>query len=275
MNDSKPSGTQTVVQNNSPWSGAQPYITEGYEKAKTDILNKPTQYYPNSTVVPLSNQTQQALGMQEARAINGSPVMGAANQMAQTTLQGGFLNSNPYLNTAIDAATRPMIDNFKNNVFPAIQSGFAGHGRYGSGAMGQVATNAANDLNRQIGDVAGAMSYKGYDDERQRMLQAGTLAPTYAANDYQDIGQLAQAGQVREAQAGAQLQDDINRFYQEQQGPKDALSQYMALVSGGNFSNQTSQQPIYSNPLGNALGMGATAAGIAGTLFGQNGIWPQ
>lgn len=276
MDDSKPSGTQTVVQNNSPWGGQQPYLTKGFERAESDILNKPTQYYPNSTVVPFSNQTTQALGMQENRALSGSPVMGAANQMAQGTLQGNYLNANPHLNSAIDAATRPMIQNFQETVLPGIQSGFAGHGRYGSGLQGQMQERAGEALTRQIGDVAGAMSYQNYGDERQRMLQAGTLAPTYAANDYNDIAQLAQVGQTREAQAGANLQDDINRYYQQQQAPKDALAQYMSMVAGGSFGGQSTQQsPIYSNPVGNALGMGATAAGIAGTLFGQNGIWPQ
>jgi len=272
---SKPSGQQTVVNNTEPWGEQKGYLTTGYSRAQSDILDKPTQYYPDSTVVPFSNQTEQALGMRESRALSGSPVMGAANQMAQNTLQGGFLNSNPHLNAAIGAATRPMVDNFKTNVMPAIQSGFSGHGRYGSGLMGQQQQQAGEALTRQIGDVGSAMAYQNYGDERQRMMQAGTLAPTYASNDYQDIGQLAQAGQVREAQAGAVLQDDINRYYQEQQGPKDALAQYMALVSGGGYASQTSQKPIYSNPVGTALGMGATAAGVAGTLFGQNGIWPN
>lgn len=272
---SEPSGQQTVVNNTEPWDGQKDYLTTGYSRAQSDILNSPTQYYPDSTVVPFSNQTTQALGMQESRALNGSPVMGAANQMAQNTLQGGYLNANPHFDAAVESATRPMVDNFKTNVMPAIQSGFAGRGRYGSGLMGQQQQQAGEALTRQVGDVAGSMAYKNYGDERQRMMQAGTLAPTYAANDYQDIGQLAQVGQVREAQAGAVLQDDINRYYQGQQAPKDALAQYMALVSGGGYNSQTQQQPIYSNPVGNALGMGATAAGIAGTLFGQNGIWPQ
>ena len=272
---SEPSGTQTVVNNTAPWSGQAPYLTKGFARAESDILDKPAEYYPNSKVVPFSDQTTQALGMQENRALSGSPVMGAANQMAQDTLSGSYLNSNPNFNAAVNAATRPMVENFKTNVMPAIQGGFAGHGRYGSGLMGQQMQQAGEGLTRQIGDVAGSMAHQNYGAERQRMMQAGTLAPTYAANDYQDINNLAQVGQVREAQAGANLQDDISRFYQAQQAPKSALAQYMSLVSGGGYSSQTQQQPIYSNPMGNALGMGATAAGIAGTLFGQNGIWPQ
>ena len=272
---SEPSGTQTVVNNTAPWGGQEPYLTKGFARAESDILDKPAEYYPNSKVVPFSDQTTQALGMQENRALSGSPVMGAANQMAQDTLSGSYLNSNPNFNAAVNAATRPMVENFKTNVMPAIQGGFAGHGRYGSGLMGQQMQQAGEGLTRQIGDVAGSMAHQNYGAERQRMMQAGTLAPTYAANDYTDISNLGQVGQAREAQAGANLQDDISRFYQQQQAPKDALARYMALVSGGGYSSQTQQQPIYSNPMGNALGMGATAAGIAGTLFGQNGIWPQ
>lgn len=274
--DSKPAAYQTTTTSSAPWSAQQPYLKEGFERAKTDVLEKPVEYYPNSTVVPFAPQTEQALEMQEQRALTGSPTMSAAQEMAKGTLSGEYLDAgNPYMQQAMQSAITPMATAFQEDVVPAISSQFSGAGRYGSGAQMRTQERAADDFMRQVGDVTGAMAYKGYGDERQRQLQAATLAPTYAAQDYADIGQLADVGLTREAQAGAELQEDINRFQQEQQAPVDALTKYMTLIGGGYGQTGSQTSPIYRNRTAENLGMASTAAGVAGTLFGQGGIWPQ
>jgi len=275
MSSSKPAGQTVTTTSNAPWSGQQPFLTEGFERAETDVLNKPSEYYPNSTVVPFSNQTEQALGLQEQRAVAGSPVEQAAQNQVQQTAQGDFLGQNPYLTQAINQATQPIADRFNDTVIPGIQSGFSGKNRYGSGMQAYQQRMAGEQAMKQMGDVAGAMSYKNYGDERARQQQASSLAPQMGQIDYQNISNLANVGQVRENQAGAELQEDINRFQHGQQAPKDALAQYMALVGGGSYGgDSTSSAPIYRNQAADALGMAGTAAGIAGSLFGKGGIWP-
>ena len=273
---SQPASYQTTTTSNAPWSGQQPYLTAGFERAKTDVLNKPQEYYPNSTVVDFAPQTEQALGMQESRALAGSPVTQAAQGNIQDTLSGDFLSAgNPYFDQAVQAATRPMTTAFKEDIMPAIQSGFSSKGRYGSGLQARQQERAGEGLTRQIGDVAGTMASDMYGAERGRQMQAATLAPTLAAQDYADIGQLKDVGLTREAQAGAELQEDISRFEQEQQAPVDALTKYMTLIGGGYGTEGTSSAPIYRNKTAEGLGMAATAAGIGGSLFGSGGIWPQ
>ena len=123
--------------------------------------------------------------------------------------------------------------------------------------------------------MAGSMAYQNYGDERNRMLQSASIAPQMAQADYADIGQLERVGQIHENQAGAQLQDDINRFNFGQQADKDALAQYMALVGGGSYGgSSTSTQPIYRNGVGEALGAAALGTSIAGGLFGGSGLFP-
>lgn len=273
---SKPAAYQTTTTSSAPWASQQPYLEAGFERAKTDVLEKPMEYYPNSTVVPFAPQTEQALQMQEQRALAGSPTMGAAQEMAKGTLSGDYLSAgNPYMQQAMESAVRPMATTFKEDVLPAISSQFSGAGRYGSGAQMRTQERAADDFMRQVGDVTGAMAYKGYGDERARQLQAATLAPTFAAQDYTDIAQLADVGLTREAQAGAEMQEDISRFQAEQQAPVDALTKYMTLIGGGYGQQGTQTSPIYRNKAAEGLGMASTAAGIAGTLFGQGGIWPN
>jgi len=265
---SKQTGTTTAVTNTSPWSEQQPYLTEGFARAQSDILNKPLEYYPNSTVVPFSGQTETALQRQEQRAMGGSPVVGAAQSEALKTIQGDYLNSNPYLNQAMQTAARPLLQNFQDTILPGIQSGFSGRGRYGSGLQAYQQQKAGENLMTQLGDIGTRMSYADYGAERGRQQQALGLAPELAAQDYVDIGQLAQTGAMREQQAGAELQDQINRFNFEQQAPRDALSQYMALVGGGSYGgSSTATQPIFQNKAAENVGLlGGVAR--AGNLFG-------
>lgn len=272
----QPATYQTVQTDTSPWGEQQEYLKTGFERAKTDVLEKPMEFYPNSTVVPFAPQTEQALGLQEQRALSGSPVTTAAQEMAKGTLSGDYLSAqNPYFQQAVGAAVRPMVETFQEDVLPGVQSGFSGAGRYGSGLQARQQQRAGEGLLRQVGDVAGTMASEMYGDERQRQLQAATLAPTLAAQDYADIGQLMDVGLTREAQAGAELQEDISRFQQEQQAPIDALTNYMALIKGGYGTSGTQTTPIYRNKPAEYLGMASTAADIGGTLFGRGGIWPS
>lgn len=276
MSGSKQTGTSTTIQSSDPWSGQSPYLEKGFKRAESDILEKPAQYYPNSTVVGFSGQTSDALQMAEDRARGGSALQTGAKNVIQDTLEGKYMGANPYLDQAIDTATRPMVENFNTSVMPAVQSGFSGKGRYGSGMQAFQQREAAKDVNRQIGDVAGSMAYQNYGRGMQDMMNAAQLAPTLAQTDYDDISKLQQIGGIRESQAGAELQDDINRFNFGQQAPKDALKEYMSLVAGGSFGGtSTGTEPIYRNKTNEMLGGASTLAGIGGTLFGQEGIWPQ
>lgn len=272
---SQPAGQVITQTNSEPWSGQQSYLSTGFERAQSDILNSPLEYYPNSTTIPFSPQTQTALDMQEARAVSGSPVNNAATQQLTDTASGAYIGQNPYLQSAIDAASSGFTRNFQNTVAPGVDSAFARAGRYGSGLHANAQDMAQANLADQLSDVAAGMSYQNYGDERINALRAAALAPQAAAQDYTDIGQLAAVGQQREAQAGRELQDQINRFDFDQRAPQDALARYMALVGGGSYGGQSTQaQPYFNNsPLATGLGTAATVAGIGGTLFGSGGIF--
>lgn len=274
--DDEPSSYQTASTSEAPWEPQQEYLKTGFARAQSDVLDKPQQYYPNSTVVPFSSQTEQGLQMQEARALAGSPVTGAAQTQMQDTLQGSYLDAgNPYFQQAVAAATRPMTESFQQDILPGIASSFSGSGRYGSGAQANMTNRAASELSRNIGDVSGSMAAAMYNQERNRQMLAGQLAPGLAQMDYADIGQLKQAGAEREGMAGADLQEQISRFNQEQQAPKDALANYMALIKGGYGTQGQTTTPIYRNKPAEYVGLGATAASAAGSLFGGGGLWGE
>lgn len=232
----------TTSQTSAPWAGQEPYLTQGFSKSQ-ELLNQPKSYFPNSTVVPFSGQTEQALTNIENRANTGSPVLGAAQGQAAQTLNGNFLGQgNPYFDQ--------MMQQVGQSIRPQLDAQFAGSGSYG----GSAHANAAADALTQAGTQ---MRYGDYNNERNRQMGLVGQAPALAQADYVDPAALQQVGAAREAQGGAQLQDQINRFNFGQTEPDQRLAQYMATVGGGNYGIQgTTQSPVFSNPLAQYGGLG-------------------
>ena len=253
----KPSGQQVVQQSNSPWSGQQPFLTDVFDKAKSLYGQQVAQpQFPNSTVVPFSNQTESALGMIENRATQGNAAQQGANTKLAATLQGDYLSAgNPYFSQ--------MADRVRSEVLPNINAGFNAAGRTGSGL-------AARAAGLGVGDAIGALAFKNYGDERTKQIQAAGLAPSVAAADYQDAQALQGVGSAREGMAGQQLQEQINRYYYPMQNQADALQRYAGTVAGGSFGSNVSQtSPLYSNTAGNALGSALGLASLGNSLMGS------
>ena len=206
------------------------------------------------------------------------------------TASGGYMGSNPYLKQVVDLATQ--------QAGAGVDARFNQAGRYGSGHHAKsIADTGANIASQVYGQEYGQERARqqaaanslaqtqlsglrgtsnAYEGERARQMQAAAMTPTMASADYGDLTKLGQVGSAYEGQGRAELQDQINRYIHAQQAPRDALKEYMASIGGGSYGgSSTQQQPIYSNPFGEALGMGASAAGIAGSLWGQNGAFPN
>jgi hypothetical protein len=244
------STTTSSTQNNSPWGPAQPYL----KGALGDAANWYSSPYgrdpfPGSTVVPFSPYTERALGSAANRAINGSPVQAAGNQQLLNTINGDYLNSNPYLGQTFDLAA--------GKVRSALDSQFNKDGMYGSSLHEGAMASNLNDLATNI--------YGGnYEAERQRQMQGMLFAPTAAEADYNDPQHLAQVGQSYEGQAGKNLQDIMNRYNFYQNAPYARLQQLAGLVNPtaalGGTQQGTQTQPNNSNGFGQVLGTAATIA---------------
>lgn len=218
-------------------------------------------YYPNSTVVPFSQATEDALAMLEARARNGSDLNAAAQRNTLDTLNGKYLTeSNPYLNSVIDQTSKDITDNYLNSVVPSVNSTFAQSGRYGSGMHFGATQDANQTLADSLGQTIGNIRYQNYNDERSRMGAYSALAPTLAQNDYTDISQLANVGSARENLDRAYLQDDIDRFYFNQDAPSKLLDDYISRITALNGGYGTSTQ-TGTNPAAYSQG-GSTMGGI-------------
>jgi hypothetical protein len=257
-----------------------PYLTQGLERAQSLFLTgEQPKFFEGQTYVSPSAQTTEALAQQEALARQASPVLQQAQTAYQQALggigqtaQGGFLQGSPYQQAAMQAATRPLEQQFSQQVLPSIASLYSKSGRYGSGAMQNALTGATETYGRALGDITSTMANQQYMAERglQQQAQLGqaqlaAAAPSIYAQQYIPSQQLAQVGAAQEAISAQPLQEQMARFNFAQQLPYQQLSGYLSSVYGspmGSYGTQSQTMP--SNPLINT----AAGAGL-GYLGGQ------
>lgn len=132
----------------------------------------------------------------------------AWDQTARTA-GGAYLSpdSNPYLRQTFNAAARQATDAFNTNALPALTSQFSASGRYGSGAQQNVSNQAAEDLQRNLGDMAANLYGNAYNQERGRQEAAiGQMGNLYGQATGIQQGAASQLGNLASADAQARGQ---------------------------------------------------------------------
>ena len=235
--------TRTVTQSTLPPAYAKPYLEFGLSEAKELYGNQPT-YYPGSTTVGFSPESEMALSATRERALAGTPFAPAL----QSVVMQNLLGTNPLQS----AAFRPAVE--------AVEAQAAKAGRYGSGY--------------QQGAVASALAPMALQAQQAAISQV----PGAYEFGFADLNKLAGVGAAREAQSQAELQADIDRYNFEQQQPLTSLANYMAAIQGGTIGGDKIT-PYFRQPglsalggalggyqLGGKFGMGGLGAGLGGLL---------
>ena len=222
--------TQTIQSGTMANPLAQPFIKYGMGEEKKLYQSATPQYYPSSTVVGFSPETQQALSGMRAAASAGSPMIPAVQQAVMQNLTG----TNPLFQGALQGTIQQAMQ-------PAMSAG-----RYGSGYAQKA--------------VAEAVAPLMYQAQQQAIQQA----PAAREFGFADLQTLAGVGAAREAQEQAELQADIQRFNFEQARPAQKLADYLAMIQGGTTALGGGVQQVQRNP---ALGFLSGAMG--GMQLGQ------
>ena len=129
----------------------------------------------------------------------GGGFQNAATQQAQAIASGSMLNSNPYQQQMMQAATRPLEQQFSQSVLPGISSLYSKSGRLGSGSMERALGTATEGYGRALGDVTSNLAGSQYQAERQLQQQALGQFGALSAQDIQT--RLAGAQGLQSAQA--------------------------------------------------------------------------
>ena len=209
----------------------RPFVEYGLQEAKQLYQTQGPNYYPYQTYVGPSAQTQQALQAAQNRAIAGSPLVPAAQQQLQNTIQGQYLGNNPYLAQAMSGAAAQATQAYQDAI-QGTRSGAAQAGRYGSAAMFNQQSRAQQNLANALAQEAGRLMYQNYGAERARQEDAIQAAPEMAQADYADIQQLQNIGQVAEDYQQRALEADIGRYEYQENLPYTKLQNYLSAAYG-------------------------------------------
>lgn len=257
---SKGGGSQTSTQNTDPWSGQQPYLLSGFEAAKNNYEAGGPAYYSGSTVAPQSDTTLQAQQLQTQRAINGNPLMNQSQDQLQKTVNGDYLNSNPYLEANFQAGAEQIGKSYQNAV-AGVDSSMNGGNRIGSGMQAFYQNQNADTLAKNLGNLYTNTYYNNYNTERGNQMNAMSMAPTYANQDYTDLSALSDVGSAQDAYSQNLTNADIDRWNYNVNLPNNNLANYMNLIQGNYGGTSTSTQKAGGGSgFGQALG---TALSIA------------
>lgn len=230
--------SRTITQTTSAPAYAQPFIKYGMEEAKKAYQSAAPQYYPESTVVGFSPETEMALSGYRQQAAAGSPFIPATQAAVMQNLMG--------VNPLQSMAFRPVVEQ--------VQGQFSGAGRYGSGY--------------QQAAVAQALAPYALQAQQAAIQQA----PAAREFGFADLLTMANVGAAREAQQQAELAADIERFQFEQARPAQKLADYMTLIQGG--SGELGRQtvtPQYRQPVAGLLG-GALSGAQIGSGIKELGV---
>jgi len=241
LREYKGGGGQTTQTTQNIDPAILPYITYGLDEAQNLYQADSPEYYPDATYVPASATTTEALGLAGDRARTGSPLVPAAQSQQLSTISGDRLSAgNPYFSAMMASAAKPAVTEF-NKAIRDIGSRTAASGRYGSGAMGELESQASENLANALTNRAAELAYSNFGAERARQDAAIAQAPQMAMADYSDINQLAKIGQTQEQYDKDKLNADISRFEFEQNKPYSKLESYLSAAYGAPAPiNQTS-----------------------------------
>lgn len=254
----------TYSTTNAPLPWMEPYMQD-YLQRSQDYSNQAYNPSPGTYVDP-NSALKASWQATQNRAVNGSPVMGAANDAMTTALRGGFMG-NPYMDQQIQNAQGDLVRSWNTVQKPAWDQSMQRSGSFGNTGVMEAAQNGANDLQRNLGRISTDMRSNAYTSGLNFMGQAMGMAPTYANQDYADINALNQSGQQQQQYLNAQQQQNQNWYQEAQNYPAQRLGfmgQALGLNTGGT-STQTAPDPSKMSQL---IGGGLTGVALYNALFG-------
>lgn len=276
--------TTTTVQELSP---EQKQLISGVIPIAQQTLANPPKMYPKSGITPfqpLQSQAQQmtinaANSMIPTANQQGSrfnALMGEYGQQMNNTdflTSGDVLHpgSNPALQAAIEAASRPTIQNFQEQIMPQITQSGVASGGFGGTRQGIAEGIASRGATQTIGDIAATMASQNYQAGLGAMTQGMGIASNNMAGQQNLLGnmsgilgqsllpaQLLEAvGGQQQAMKQAQLSEAVQRFVNQQMIPfsvaQDVAAMAFGMPGGSTKSTSTGGQ---SNGAGLQMAMG-------------------
>lgn len=231
-----------------------------------------------STIAPVQAET--VAGQQQVTNFatgQGQQNVNATSQALQFNLNDAkYVDSNPYLQQAIQAAINPMVRNatsvggsIYNTGDEALSAGQWGGTRHGV-SEGIARTN----LQQQIGDVSSRMASDAYTSGLDTSSRALALAPGVQQMGTSPGQMLDAVGQQKQAYEQQAIQESIDRWNFSQNLPGAKLAQFQGAVTGGFGGESSTQVPIArKNPIMGMAGGAMSGAAMGSAIPGMGTAW--
>lgn len=184
------------------------------------------------------------------------------------------VNNNPYLKSAIDAATRPIAQNLMENVLPGIRGTAVATGNLGGSRQGIAEGLAAGRTAQAIGDTSSQMASQGYLAGLDAMGRGLALTPQTLQAMLIPGQTVGMVGNLQYGMEQALLSERAYRDMYEQMAPFLAAQQVAGIGSGlpGGTTVSTMTQPGgQQNVLGSLIGGASLISGLFGNPFASMG----
>ena len=240
---------------------AKPYAVDLLERSG-QLSDQQIPVYQGQRTADMNQYQTGAMDMTAARALGGSQEINAGSRNITDTLNGKYLDGNPYLQNQIDQSSGAITRNFQQAIQPSTDANFARAGAFGGSAWGQASDNNSRNLASALQNNATQMQYQNYGDERNRQRGAMPLALNYGNQAYTDASALGQVGQQQYGFDQQRLDDYMAMWNDIVQGPYKQLDILANGLRGsvGGGGTVTASGPS-ANPWGQALGAGAALYG--------------
>lgn len=242
---------QVSTTNAGPSAEMWPYYQSLLQGA-FNYANKPYQQYPGQRVAGMSDIQYQALsGIQNQMA--GNPMMQQAQGLLGGMMTGG---PNPFMDQMIGDVTNQATRAYQQAT-GNINSRFRNPNSF-AGSRHQMMQDQANEsFARGLGGALGQLQYGAYGEGLDRQMRAAQMAQGLQGQQFSQLMQGLQAGNVPRAIQQQQYDVGYQDFQNAQKYPREMIDMLNSILSGTRSQQQTTTQPG-PNQLAQILG-GAAA----------------
>lgn len=275
--------SSTVEKNVDPWVAQQPYLNDIFGQAQKLYYKPGPFYYPGQSVPGLPGTTQAAQNyLTQAAGGAGQQVAGdAANASNFLTTQARDVNNNPALQGAIQAAQRPLIQQYGDagGTLNQIGDQAQAYGQYGGSRQAVAEGIARGRLDQTLGDISARMTSEAYGQGLDATARGLQLTPMTQQAIAMPATLWDTVGQQQMGYEQMLINDAMNRWNFDQQSQWNKLANYQGMVSGQyGMQGDSEMSGGGTSPFMGALGgaaMGAGAFGLANSLgaFGATQAW--
>jgi hypothetical protein len=260
------SNTAQTTSSTAPWGPQQGYILDVFKNAQSQFQGGGPQWYTGDTLAGFT--PEQKAAQQQASSWATGAGSDFASQMLQAAAynlgEGMNVGANPWLQAAIQSATRPIFQGLTDAGGPlqAARNQAVATGQYGGSRQGVAEGLATSRATEQAGNIGAQMTNQAWQQALQQQLSTLLGGGSIMSAATQPAQVLSAVGAEKQNYAQQLIDNMMQKWNYEQNLPMMMLQNYSNLV-GGNYGG-TSYGTVPTGRSGGATGaLGGAMSGAA------------